>query len=159
MISTRSRISESGWYVSSLCDQIGTMYLLSQNTIQDVIQVSLTVNQKPSNAWTTFRFQNLKKTTSHRDNTSILPNSCAKCKTNKGNTYKWYKGIPTPSVSGSRSVRLDSIEIHCDILKWRGVDFQASQCNSIASNLMLTLLLMLGVFKPSHSQHGRSLKS
>ena len=51
------------------------------------------------------------------------------------------KGITTPNVNVSVSVKLDPIEIHCDAWKWRGIDFQASQCISMASNLTLSLTL------------------
>ena len=66
-------------------------------------------------------------------------------------SVKWIpvlsKSITTPSISGS--VKLDAIEKHCDAWKlgrgrgW-GIDFQASQCISMGSNL--TLSLTLGVF-------------
>ena len=67
------------------------------------------------------------------------------------------KGIPTPrgsvsfigsgSGSGSSSIscRLGSIGIHCDAWKWRGIDFQASQCIPIGPNMPLTLPPDVGI--------------
>ena len=55
--------------------------------------------------------------------------------------------VPSGSVRVSGSGILGPIGIHCDTWKKEGVgvDFQASQCNTMGPNLPLTLLLGMGI--------------